>query len=111
MGFKNNIEKLTLHNNFYRKVIYTTKQMQLVLMNIPENQEIGEEVHKHNSQFIRIEGGSGTATVGTKKYRLKDGDAIIIPSGIKHNIRASDKGLKLYTIYSPPEHPENLKEK
>ena len=109
MSFKANIEKLTERNNFYRKVLYTTKQMQLVLMSLNSNEEIGREKHPNISQFIRVEEGSGVAIVGRKRYRLKDGDAVIIPPNKYHNIIAGTEGLKLYTIYSPPEHRPDTK--
>lgn len=111
MVFKGNLEKLTLANTYYRKVIYTSKQQQLVLMNIQPMEEIGAEVHQKTSQFIRVESGNGTAIVGNKKYNLSDGSAILIPSGKRHNIVAGRNGLKLYTIYSPPEHDPNTLEK
>jgi mannose-6-phosphate isomerase-like protein (cupin superfamily) len=98
MAFKNNIEKLTLDNKFYRKVIYTTKQQQLVLMNIPSNEDIGEEIHPHTSQFIRVEEGSGYAIINGKKIYLKNSDALLIPSGVKHNVIAGKDGLKVYYI-------------
>jgi mannose-6-phosphate isomerase-like protein (cupin superfamily) len=110
-GFKKNIEKLTLNNNNYRKVLFTTKQQQLVLMSIKGHEEIGLEIHPKTTQFIRVESGRGKAIIGKEVYRLKDGDAIIIPSGVKHNIIASKDGLKLYTIYSPPHHPIGTIEK
>jgi mannose-6-phosphate isomerase-like protein (cupin superfamily) len=79
-------------------------------MSIPSGEEIGFEKHTNTTQFIRIESGKGIAIVSGKKYLLKDGDAIIIPPNTKHNIIAtSNDPLKLYTIYSPPEHPKNLK--
>lgn len=111
MAFKGNIEKLALGNTYYRKVIFTSKQQQLVLMDLLPNEEIGTEIHPHTSQFIRVESGSGTAVIGCKKYILKNGDAVLVPSGTKHNIIAGKNGIQLYTIYSPPEHPKNTKEK
>ena len=101
--FKDNIEKLTLNNNYYRKVIYTTPQMQLVLMSLPTNVEIGKEVHSYTTQFIRVESGKGVAYINKKRFNLHDGDSIVIPPGVSHNIISTDD-LKLYTIYSPPEH-------
>lgn len=102
--YKNNIERQTLQNNFYRKVLNTTPQQQLVLMTIPKDQDIGMEVHPKTTQFIRVEAGTGVAYIAGKRYNLKDGDAIVIPPNTKHNIRATSE-LRLYTIYSPPEHP------
>jgi mannose-6-phosphate isomerase-like protein (cupin superfamily) len=103
---KGNIDKLTLNNRYYRKVITTTKQSQLVLMNLISGQEIGMEVHKHTTQFIRVKLGNGTVIINNKRFNLKDGDFIMVPSGAHHNIIAGRTGLKLYTIYSPPKHPK-----
>jgi len=107
--YKDNIERSTIKNNYYRKVIFTTQQMQLVLMHIPTNVDIGAEVHHSTTQFIRVEEGTGVAIISNKRYNLKNGDAIIVPAGAKHNI-ISTNNLKLYTIYSPPTHQPNDKE-
>lgn len=107
--YKDNIEKATIDNNYYRNVIFTTAQIQLVLMYIPTKQEIGLEVHPHTTQFIRVESGKGVAYINGKRFNLKNGDAIVIPAGAKHNIISTDE-LRLYTIYSPPEHSKNKKE-
>lgn len=104
--FKGNIEKLTLENNLYRKVISTNLHQQLVLMSLPPHSDIGMEVHEIISQFIRIEEGKGMAILNGKKKLLKNGDALLIPARTYHNIiNNSDTPLKLYTIYSPPNHP------
>ena len=109
---KISIEKTTEKNTYYRKVLYTTKQLQLVVMCLKKGQEIGREKHPHTSQFIRVEKGKAKAVIGKSVYRLKSGDAVIIPAGKYHNIiNTGKKDLKLYTIYSPPEHPKNRKEK
>ena len=100
-----NMETQTLDNQNYRKVDYTTPNMQMVLMNIPTGQDIGKEIHPDTTQFIRVESGTGTAIIDGKSYPLQDDSAIIIPPGAEHNI-ISDGGLKLYSIYSPPEHPD-----
>ena len=103
-----NIEKETLKNNYYRKVLYTVKdQMQLVLMSLNPNETIPEETHKNISQFMRIESGKGQAIIDNKKYLLKDGITLIIPPGSKHFIKNTSKTskLKLYTIYSSHHHP------
>lgn len=108
--YKDNIERATLHNNYYRKVVATTAQLQLVLMSLPDGVEIGDEVHPTTTQFIRVESGTGVAYVSGKRYNLKDGDAIVIPPNSRHNIK-STHNLKLYTIYSPPEHAPNTLER
>jgi mannose-6-phosphate isomerase-like protein (cupin superfamily) len=114
MAFRGNIENITLRNKMYRKVIHTIpKYMQLVVMSLLPKQEIGMEKHSDVSQFIRVEKGHGIAIIGGKKYILEDGVSIIIPAKTYHNIiNTSDiDDMKLYTIYTPPEHPVNTKEK
>ncbi len=110
MEYIDNIEKATLENKYYRKVVSTTDQNQIVLMNIPPNGDIPLEVHPNISQFIRIESGNGTAFINDKKYDLYDGIALNIPAGSYHKIKniSDTKYLKLYTIYSPPEHSKDL---
>ena len=108
--YKDSIERVTLQNTFYRIVLFSTPQLQLVLMSIPTGEEIGEETHPTTTQFIRVESGRGVAYVSGKRYNLKDGDAIIIPPNAKHNIKSTNT-LKLYTLYSPPEHPRSHKQK
>jgi len=110
MIFKNNIERLTLANEYYRDVLFTSLEQQLVVMSLLPHEEIGMEKHINTSQFIRIENGTGYAIIDNSRYNLKSGDAILIPSGIYHNIIAGKNGLQLYTVYSPPTHPENLTE-
>ena len=111
-GCKVSIEKKTLSNNNYRKVLYTTKQQQLVVMSLPVGDDIPMEKHPHTTQFIRIEKGIAQAIVDGKKYKLVDGDAIIIPQNTEHYIKnIGSNTLKLYTIYSPPEHPINTIQK
>jgi mannose-6-phosphate isomerase-like protein (cupin superfamily) len=110
--FKGNIEKLTVKNKtYYRKVLHTNAQQQLVIMSLHPGQDIGMEVHPHTSQFIRVEAGSGAAIIGGQHFRLKDGDAVVIPPGTQHNIIAGAKGLKLYTLYSPPEHHPDTRQR
>jgi mannose-6-phosphate isomerase-like protein (cupin superfamily) len=105
-GFKSNIEKDTLGNGNFRHVLYTGKYSQLVLMNLKPGEEIGEEVHKTIDQFFRFEKGEGVVSIDDIKHKVADGDAVIVPAGSKHNVRntSKTKELKLYTIYSPPEH-------
>lgn len=103
-GFIGNIEKITLANPNFRKVLYTAKHSQLVVMSIAPNEDIGEEVHQLD-QFIRCESGQGKAILNGVEHIISDGFAIIIPAGTKHNlINISNVPLKLYTIYSPPNH-------
>jgi len=112
MEYKSNIENLTLSNKYYRKVLYTDKNQQLVIMNIPPHSDIGMEKHKHTTQFIRVEDGNGIAIVDNNRYLLRDGNVIVIPPNSWHNIiNSSNNDLKLYTIYSPPEHAPDTKEK
>ena len=107
-GFKSNIEKDTLANANFRRVLYTGKYSQLVLMNLKPGEEIGEEVHKTVDQFFRFEKGEGLVSIDGVKQKVNDGDAVIVPAGAKHNVMnaSKTKELKLYTIYSPPEHQD-----
>jgi|SRR3989344_2514756 len=103
-GYISNIEKETIENNNFRKVIYTGKNSQLVVMSLNPGQDIGEEVHTVD-QFLRIEQGKGKAILDGVLYDVQDNFAIVVPAGAKHNvINNSDGQMKLYTIYSPPEH-------
>ena len=106
--FSTNIERVTIKNKNYRKVIYTDRFIQVVLMAIPPGETIPLESHK-GSQFIRVEKGSGSVRSGTKVPKvkiLKDGIAVVIPPNTKHIIKSTGKTpLKLYSIYSPPQHP------
>ena len=107
-GFKSNIEKGTLGNANFRRVLYTGKYSQLVLMSLKPGEEIGEEVHKTVDQFFRFEKGEGLVSIDDIKHKVSDGDAVIVPAGAKHNVTntSKTKELKLYTIYSPPEHQD-----
>jgi len=111
-GYHINIEQETIKNEYYRKVLYTTKQNQIVLMSIQPKDDIPLEIHPNITQFIRIEKGHGKAYINNKVYNLFDGIAIDIPAGASHRIvNTSDTDtLKLYTIYSPPEHKPGLKQ-
>ena len=106
-GFITNIEEETLKNEDYRRVLYTAEYSQLVVMSIEPGDEIGEEVHALD-QFIRIEAGNGTAVLNkSDEHELKEDFAIVIPAGTQHNvINTGDVSLKLYSIYSPPEHKD-----
>lgn len=108
-GFNANIEQLTLENNNFRKVLYTSTHMQLVLMSLLPGEEIGEEIHDENDQFFRFEQGTGECIIDGNKYPVTDGDVIIIPSGAKHNvINTGANSLKMYTIYAPPHHKDGI---
>ena len=109
-GYKANIEKETLKNKNFRKVLYTGAYSQLVLMSLKPKEEIGSEVHEENDQFLRFEGGSGRVVIDDSKYTVKDGDAVVIPAGARHNVinTSATEDLKLYTIYSPPHHKDQI---
>lgn len=107
-GFVTNLEAVTLANNNFREVLYTSKHSQLVLMSISGHEDIGEEIHELD-QFIRIESGRGQAVLNDIVHDLVDGSAVVIPAGVKHNIiNTTDQPLKLYTVYSPPEHKDGV---
>lgn len=101
-SYKTNIEKVTNRNKKFRRILYTTKNMQLVIMRLKPKEEIGLEKHR-GTQFIRVEKGKAKAIVGTKTMKLKAGDSVMIPPNTKHNVIATTS-LHLYTLYSPPEH-------
>ena len=109
-GYNSNIEKETLENTNFRKVLYTGKHSQLVLMSLKPNEEIGMEVHTDNDQFFRFEKGEGKCVIDGNFYDLADGSVIIVPSGAQHNIinTSSTEDLKLYTIYSPAHHKDGI---
>ncbi len=109
-GFKSNIEHDTLENNNFRKVLYSGKNLQLVLMSLKVGEEIGEEIHQGNDQFFRFESGTGKCVVDGNEYSVSDGDALIVPAGAKHNIINVDDQteLKIYTIYAPPHHKDGI---
>jgi mannose-6-phosphate isomerase-like protein (cupin superfamily) len=109
-GFFGNIEQMTLENDNFRKVLYTAKHSQLVLMSLRPGEEIGMEVHEDNDQFFRFEKGQGKCIIDGNEYDLADGVAIVVPAGAQHNIiNMSEKDdLKLYTIYSPAHHKDGI---
>lgn len=105
-GYVGNIEKETLDNENYRKVLYTAKNSQLVVMTIQPGDEIGEETHDLD-QFIRIEAGTALVTLDDVEHRVADDWAVVIPAGTKHNVvNDGDEALRLYSVYSPPEHKD-----
>lgn len=109
-GYKTTIEKDTLKNKDFRRVLYTGKNSQLVLMSLKPQEEIGMEVHNDIDQFFRFEQGEGKVIIDGNEYTVKDEDAAIVPAGAKHNVvnTSKTKEFKLYTIYSPPEHIDKV---
>lgn len=108
-GYFGSIEKQTLKNDYFRQVLFTGKHAQLVVMCLQPGEEIGNEVHPDVDQFFRIEQGEAIFILdGKEKHTVSDGDAAIVPAGTYHNVvNASRKTkLKLYTVYSPPNHPD-----
>ena len=107
-GFTTNIEKDTLENRDFRKVLYTGKHLQLVLMSLKPGEDIGEETHRNVDQFFRFESGTGKCIIDGNEYELKEGTVIVVPAGAKHNIinTGNTKPLKLYTLYGPPNHQD-----
>lgn len=111
---KVNLEKVTIKNKYFRNVIQTGKHLQLVLMCLDPGVEIGEETHSNTDQFFRVDSGIANAKVGDKKYILKEGDSLLVPAGNLHNVWCSSKAkepVKLYTVYSNPEHKQGAKQK
>ncbi|MFA6314854.1 MAG: cupin domain-containing protein [Candidatus Paceibacterota bacterium] len=107
-GYTTNIEKLTLENDNFRKVLYTAKNSQLVLMSLLPNEDIGEETHTVD-QFFRIEKGTGKAIVNGISHPLENGSVVIVPLGTKHNIvNTGSEPMKLYTLYMPPHHRDGV---
>ncbi len=107
-GFAINLEKETLKNKWFRRVLYTGENSQLVLMCLQPREEIGAEIHKEHDQFFRFEKGVGVVEINHVKHRVRDGSGVIVPAGALHNVTNTSKRLplKLYTIYSPPEHKD-----
>ena len=106
-GYVANIEELSLANENFRKVLYTDTRLQLVVMSLRPGEDIGEEVHELD-QFIRVEAGEGKAVLDGVEEVIRDGSAIVIPQGTRHNIinTSSEHPMKLYTLYAPPEHKD-----
>jgi mannose-6-phosphate isomerase-like protein (cupin superfamily) len=107
-GYYGHIEKDTLENTFFRKVLFTAPHSQLVLMCLKPSEEIGSEVHMENDQFFRFEKGNGKVAIGGQEFIVTDGDVVIVPAGETHNVinTSASEELKLYTIYSPAHHPD-----
>ena len=107
VGFIDNIEEKTEQNNFFRQVLYTGKHTQLVVMSLLPGEEIGMEVHPQVDQFFRIEEGQAKVVIDGEEHEVDEGFAIIVPAGSQHNvINTGNNPLKLYTLYSPPNHPD-----
>jgi mannose-6-phosphate isomerase-like protein (cupin superfamily) len=109
-GYRGNIEKDAIENTNFRKVMYTAKHSQLVLMSLKPGEEIGLEVHPDNDQFFRFEAGNGKVVVDGAEYEVSDGVAVIVPAGARHNVvnTSETDALKMYTIYSPAHHRDGV---
>jgi mannose-6-phosphate isomerase-like protein (cupin superfamily) len=108
-GYVDNIERRTIENEDFRRVLYTGEHLQLVLMTLPPGCDIGEEVHEDRDQFFRIEEGTGEIRIDGVANRVEDDFAVIVPAGARHNvINTGEKPLRLYTIYGPPEHRDKI---
>ncbi len=107
-GYIENIEKITKDNNNFRRVLYTAKHSQLVVMSLNPKEDIGEEIHNLD-QFIKIEAGSGKVVLNDVSYDVSEGYAVVVPKGAKHNIiNTGDVDMKLYSVYSPPNHHDGI---
>ena len=107
-GYVTNIEKNTVENNNFRKVVYTAPNSQLVLMSLKPGEDIGSEVHQLD-QFLRVEKGTGKTVLNGAEYPIEDGSAIVVPAGTEHNIiNTGETEMKLYTVYSPPNHRDGV---
>ena len=107
-GYHVDIEKKTEKNDYFREVLFTGPHSQLVVMSLNVGEDIGLETHPDTDQFIRVEEGKGKAVLDGEEFELEDGSAIVIPAGTQHNVinTSSKKAMKLYTVYTPPEHPD-----
>ena len=107
-GYIANIETESLENDSFRRVLYTAPNCQLVVMTLHPGEEIGMETHDEGDQFIRVEAGQGEAILNEERHSLGDGTSVVIPAGVRHNVvnTSTDRPLHLYTVYSPPEHPD-----
>lgn len=107
-GYSIDIEKKSIENPYFREVLYTAPNLQLVVMTLQPGEEIGLETHENGDQFFRVEGGAGEAILDGEVHQLTDGMIVIIPEGVEHNIvnTSADMPLHVYTIYTPPEHPD-----
>jgi mannose-6-phosphate isomerase-like protein (cupin superfamily) len=106
--YVDNIEKITLESKYFRQVLFTGEHCQLVAMSLLPGEDIGMEVHPNVDQFFRFESGEGKVIINGEESAVTDGSAVVVTAGSEHNIinTSSEKDLKLYTIYSPPNHPD-----
>ena len=110
-GYVEDIQDLTVSNDDYRRVLYTGKHLQLVLMALEPGEQVGEEVHETHDQFFRIEAGEGEVVIDGVRHEIQDDDAVIVPAGARHNvINTGSEPLKLYTLYGPPEHRHGVRQ-
>ncbi|MFC7671288.1 cupin domain-containing protein [Hymenobacter humi] len=109
-GFHINIEQATRSNPSFRQVLYTGPHLQAVLMSLKPGEEIGSEVHETHDQFFRIEGGTGKCVINSRSFAVSAGDAVVAPAGSTHNVinTSTDKPLRLYTLYAPPQHRDGI---
>ena len=108
-GFHDDIERQTIANSDFRRVLYTGPHLQLVLMSLPPGCDIGAEVHEERDQFFRFEEGRGQVDIDDNSYEVADGSGVVVPAGARHNVRNTGDGpLKLYTLYGPPEHQDGI---
>ena len=108
-GYCDNIERLTLENGDFRRVLYTGGHLQLVLMTLQPGEEIGSEVHPDRDQFFRFEEGEGVVDIDGRENRVEDDFAVIVPAGARHNVRNTGSApLRFYTLYGPPEHKDGI---
>jgi mannose-6-phosphate isomerase-like protein (cupin superfamily) len=110
-GFVDDIEKLTEDNADYRRVLYTGKHLQLVLMALQPGEEVGEEVHETHDQFFRFEAGAGEVLIDGQRHKVEADDGVIVPAGARHNVvNTGQAELKFYTLYGPPEHRDGVRQ-
>jgi mannose-6-phosphate isomerase-like protein (cupin superfamily) len=108
-GFCDDIDRLTVDNEDFRRVLYTGKHLQLVLMTLQPAEEIGEEVHEDRDQFFRFEEGQGIVDIDGRENPVQEDFAVIVPAGARHNVRnTSTEALRFYTLYGPPEHKDKI---
>jgi len=108
-GYFGHLEEDVKQNSNFRKVLYTGHHSQLVLMSLLAGEEIGEEIHPENDQFFRFDQGTGKVIIDGNEYEVKDGDAVLVPAGAKHNVvNTGSEPLRFYTIYSPPHHKDGI---